>query len=118
MNERQPLCRDRWQPGWRKELPAPLQDGAIAHVYGAESQLVEIEHYQFTGEYCGREPLVNTRTETADGALICRQIAHRVSDTALDLHVVDAQGTLRLIIHHSDIDQGEPFTINEEWIDP
>ena len=31
MNERQPLCRDRWQPGWRKELPAPLQDGAIAH---------------------------------------------------------------------------------------
>jgi hypothetical protein len=118
MNERQPLCRDRWQPGWRKELRSPLQDGAIAHVYDAEGQLVEIEHYQFTGEYCGREPLVNTRTETADGALICRQIAHRVSDTALDLHVVDAQGTLRLIIHHSDIHQGEPFTINEEWISP
>ena len=92
MNERQPLCRDRWQPGWRKELRSPLQDGAIAHVYDAEGQLVEIEHYQFTGEYCGREPLVNTRTETADGASICRQIAHRVSDTALDLHVVDAQG--------------------------
>ena len=118
MNERQPICRDRWQPGWRKELRSPLQDGAIAHVYGAEGQFVEIEHYQFTGEYCGREPLVNTRTETADGALICRQIAHRVSDTALDFHVVDAQGTLRLIILHSDIDQGEPFTIIEEWMDP
>ena len=30
---------------------------------------------------------------------------------------IDAEGTLRLIIHHSDIDRGEPFTIWEEWID-
>ena len=42
----------------------------------------------------------------------------RTADTALDLHVIDAEGTLRLIIHHSDIDRGEPFTIREEWIDP
>ncbi len=118
MNKHQPFGRDRWLPGWRKQLQSPLEDGAIAHIYDAEDQLVEIEYYQFTGEYCGREPLVNTRIETADGALICRQIAHRISDTALDLHVVDAQGTLRLIIHHSDIDQGEPFTIREEWITP
>ncbi len=118
MGKRMPMCRDRWQPGWHKEMQEELKDGAIAHVYDADGNLVEIERYEFTGEFCGAEPLVNTRTETAGGQLICRQIAHRVSDTALDLHVIDAEGTLRLIIHHSDIDRGEPFTIREEWIDP
>ena len=102
----------------RKGNAGELKDGAIAHVYDADGNLVEIERYEFTGEFCGAEPLVNTRTETANGQLICRQVAHRVSDTALDLHVIDAEGTLRLIIHHSDIDRGEPCTIREEWIDP
>lgn len=117
MSERVPMCRDRWQSGWYKKMQEELKDGAVAHVYDADDNLVEIERYEFTGEFCGAEPLVSTHTETAQGQLICRQVAHRVSDTALDLHVIDAEGTLRLIIHHSDIDRCEPFTIREEWID-
>ena len=93
-------------------------DGAIAHIYDGNNELVEIEYYEFTDEYCGKEPLVNTRTETADGRLLMRQIAHRISDTEQDLHVIDAAGELRLIIHHSDMDRGEPYTIREEWITP
>ena len=67
MNERQPIYRDRWQLGWRKELPAPLQDGAIAHVYGAESQLVEIDPDDGTsGPLC---MVFSNSYETDDGFL-------------------------------------------------
>jgi hypothetical protein len=38
-----------------------------------------------------------------------------VSDTAYDIHVKDAAGKLKGVIHHSDVDRGEPFTISEEW---
>ena len=105
---------DRWQPGWRKERSA---DGTFAHVYNAEGVLVEVEQYEPTGEYCGKEPLVNVQIETPEGELIGRHVTRRLSDDAYDIHVTDAAGTLRLILHHSDVQRGEPFTIREEWID-
>ena len=118
MSGKAPLYAGRWEKAWRKEVQGAWADGAIAHIYDGNNELVEIEYYEFTGEYCGKEPLVNTRTETADGRLLIRQIAHRISDTEQDLHVMDAAGELRLIIHHSDMDRGEPYTIREEWITP
>ena len=105
---------DRWQPGWRKERSP---DGTSANIYDADGLLVEVEHYEPTGEYCGQEPLVNARIETPEGELIVRHATHRVSDDAYDIHVIDAAGNLRVVLHHSDIHRGEPFTIREEWID-
>ena len=40
-----------------------------------------------------------------------------MSAAAYDIHVIDAAGSLRVILPHSDIRRGEPFTIREEWID-
>ena len=75
---------DRWQPGWRKERSS---DGTFANIYDADGLLVEIEHYDLTGEYCGQVPLVNVRIETPEGELIVRHVTHRVSDDAYDIHV-------------------------------
>ena len=51
----------------------------------------------------------------ADGRLIMVHEKRVVSDTAYDIHVKDAAGKLKGVIHHSDVDRGEPFTISEEW---
>ncbi|MEW6754613.1 MAG: hypothetical protein AB1505_27065 [Candidatus Latescibacterota bacterium] len=114
MTMRRPMGRDRWQRGWRKQRAL---DGASATVCDAEGRIVEVEHYETTGECCGREPLVRVRIETPTGELIAREVPRRVSDTAYDVHVVDAQGTLRLILHHLDVGRGEPFALGEEWVD-
>ena len=111
---RSPIGPDRWQPGWHKKRSA---DGTSAKVYDADGLLVEVEQYEPTGEYCGKEPLVNVRIETPDGELIARHAARRISDDAYDIHVTDAAGNLRVVLHHSDIGRGEPFTIQEEWMD-
>jgi RNA polymerase sigma factor (sigma-70 family) len=105
---------DRWQPGWRKERSA---DCASANVYNAEGVLVEVERYAPTGESCGKEPLINVQIETPEGELIVQHVAHRISDDAYDIHVTDAAANLRVILHHSDVSRGEPFTITEEWMD-
>jgi RNA polymerase sigma factor (sigma-70 family) len=104
----------RWQPGWEKERSA---DGTFANVYNADGLLVEIEQYESAGEYCGKEPLVNVRTVTPDGELIVQHVAHRISDDAYDIHVTDSAGRLHVVLHHSDVSRGEPFTIKEEWMD-
>ena len=114
MGKRKALGQNRWLPGWHKLL---ADDGASANIYDGEDRLVEVEYYEFTGEHCGSEPLVNVRIETADGKLVGRHVSHRISATECDIHVIDAEGKLQLILHHSDIDRGEPVTIREERID-
>ena len=104
----------RWQRGWRKEHSP---DGTFANVYDADGRLVEIEHYEPNGEYCGKRPLVNVRIETPEGDLIMRHVSHRVSDDAYDIHVTEPSGRLRVVLHHSDVNRDGPNTIKEEWID-
>jgi hypothetical protein len=111
---RTPMGTDRWQPGWRKERS---DDGTFSNIFDANDRLVEVEHYHPTGESCGRVDLVNVRIETPDGELIGQHLSHPISSSSYDIHVTDAEGTLRLILHHSDVDRGEPYTIREEWID-
>ena len=104
----------RWQQGWRKEHSP---DDTFANVYDADGRLVEIEHYEPTGEYCGKKSLVNTRIETPEGELIVRHVTHRISDDAYDIHVMDAAGNLRVVLHHSDVNRDGPNTIKEDWVD-
>lgn len=103
-----------WQPDWHKVL---AEDGLTARVLNGQGEVMEVEYYEFTGEECSGDPLVNVRVESAAGDLIARHVCHRISDTACDIHVLDAEGTLRVILHHSDIDKGEPVTIREEWLE-
>ena len=112
---RTPVGADRWQPGWRKERS---DDGTHSNVFDADDRLVEVERYHPTGESCGQVDLVNVRIETPDGELIGQHLSHPTSATSYDIHILDAEGTLRLILHHTDVDRGEPYTIREEWIDP
>ena len=111
------LYKGRWGKGWRKEHNGGLADGSTAHVFDEQNQLREVITYEATGDHCGEIPLYHSRVETADGTLLLRHIAHRVSDTEQDIHVLDAEDKLRLIIHHSEMDKGEPYTICEEWME-
>ncbi len=104
----------RWQQGWRKEHSP---DDTFANVYDADGRLLEIEHYEPTGEFCGKRPLVNTRIETPEGELLVRHVTQRISDDAYDIHVMDTAGNLRVILHHSDVNRDGPNTIKENWVD-
>lgn len=90
-------------------------DGTYAYLYDQDGIIVEAEYYEPTGEYCGDLPLVAVRVENAAGDLIARHEPRRISDDAYDIYVTDAEGTLRVILHHSDVSRGEPYTIREEW---
>lgn len=105
---------ERWQRDWHKVL---AEDGRTAQILDGQGQVVEVEYYEFTGEECSGGPLVNVRVESAAGELVARHECHRISDTACDIHVFDAAGTLRVILHHSDIDKGEPVNIREQWLE-
>ena len=106
--------RKRKSASRRKEL---ADDGCSAKIYDADNELVLIEYYEPTGVFPWGESLVDCRIETPSGELWRRHVTHRISDTACDIHVTDADGTLLVILHHSDIDKGEPCTIREEWFD-
>lgn len=103
----------RWLPGWHKESAA---NGQSARVIDGTGQLVEMEYYEPSGDSCGDVALYNVRIETPDGELILRHITHRLSDDAYDIHVTEPDGRVRVILHHSNVSGGEPFTIHEEWM--
>ena len=50
MSKQEPLYEGRWGNGWHKEMQGKLHDGAIAHIYEGDDQLVEIEYFEFSGE--------------------------------------------------------------------
>jgi hypothetical protein len=104
-----------WGKGWSKKRSA---DNRSADVFDADGTLVRREYYEDTGEFVAGVALVNVKVVGAEGELICRHTDRPVSDTAYDIQVTDASGKLRGIIHHRDVDRGEPFTISEEWFAP
>jgi len=106
---------ERYEPDWHKVL---AEDGRSARIVNGQGEVQEVEYYEPTGEECSGYPLVDVRIETPDGRLIARHASRRISDTACDIYVTDGEGRLRVILHHSDIDKGEPVTIREEWIEP
>ena len=60
---------ERWQPDWHKVLS---EDGSTARILDGQGQVMEVEYYEFTGEECSGDPLVNVRVESAGGELIAR----------------------------------------------
>tara|TARA_B100000315_G_scaffold176933_1_gene165474 strand:- start:352 stop:702 length:351 start_codon:yes stop_codon:yes gene_type:complete len=91
------------------------RNGSFAYIYDEDGSLFEAEYYEPTGEYCNKLPLVNVRVENAEGDLIAKHETRRISDDAYDIHVTDRAGNLQVILHHSDVSKGEPYTIREEW---
>ena len=101
-----------FDPTWQRDQ---TEDGSSRIFRDGDSCVVRHETYEPTGEFCGDVPLLLARIYNADGRLIMVHEKRVVSDTAYDIHVKDAAGKLKGVIHHSDVDRGEPFTISEEW---
>ena len=51
------------------------------------------------------------------GRLIAQHRPKQVSESAWDIHVFDALGKRRVVLHHTDIGESEPCTIDEEWME-
>ncbi len=51
------------------------------------------------------------------GRLVWQHRPQRVSESAWDIHVFDALGKPRVVLHHTDCDGPEPDTIVEEWLE-
>ncbi len=90
-------------------------DGLSRVIRDADGRVVKHEAYEPTGESCSGSALMNGRIYSGDGRLLSVHEETRVSETASEIRVTDAAGKLRVILHHSDIDGGDPVTIREEW---
>ena len=85
-------------------------------MFAPQNNLAEVHRYTPTGVYCGDVELLDVHMETPDGELIRRHETRRISDTAYDIHVTDADGKLEVVLHHSNVGLGEPHIIQEEWV--
>lgn len=112
---------------WQKQIDLENQskglrkvrgsNGLFAYLYNSDDQIVEAEYYEPTGEFCGDLELVDVRIENAEGEVIAKHKTQRVSEDAYIINVLDHTGKLVVVLHHSDISRGEPFTIREEWVE-
>lgn len=97
---------------WHREESA---DGLSRVFRNADGRVVNHEAYELTGESCSSAPLMDGRVYKGDGRLLAVHDETRASETSCDIRVTDAAGKLRVVLHHSDIDRGEPVTIHEDW---
>lgn len=109
--------RERWRGerrfGWRKVMGA---NGKFANIYDSDGRLCEVEYYDPSGEFCGEVALTNVRIENEDGDIVACHKVKRISDDSYDIYVTDGVGNLHVILHHSKVSCGEPFSIQEEWV--
>jgi len=101
-----------YDPIWHREESA---DGLSRVFRDADGRVVKHEVYEPSGESCSGEPLMNGRIYNGDGRLLAAHEPSRVNETSCDIRVTDAAGKLRVVLHHSDMDRGEPVTIHEDW---
>ncbi len=101
-----------FDPTWHREESV---DGLSRVFRDAKGRVVRHEAYEPTGESCSSIPLMRGRIYSGDGRLLAVHEPSRLSETACDIRVTDAAGKLRVVLHHSDIDRGEPVTIHEDW---
>lgn len=73
------------------------------------------ETYSFLSSPEEPLPLVKAEVYNADGRLLEIHTPQRVGPTAEDIHVTDVLGKLKVILHHDQLDKGEPVRIQEEW---
>ena len=97
---------------WQKER---YEDGRRAAIRDEHGAVVRYETYAPLPEKVGAQTLVETCVYNAEGRLIMTMTERSVSPAAYDVEVTDCLGKPMGVIHHRDIDKGEPFTIDEDW---
>lgn len=102
-----------WDPGWQKERSA---DGTRATVRDPDGRVERHEEYTLLAQTCAGANLVRSALFNREGRLLAVQDPRRLSDTAYDIQVSDASGKLKCVIHHSEVDKGEPYAIVEDWV--
>ena len=102
-----------WGEGWRKEWADDGLSGCLVDRDGRVMRTMRCTPHE---ETVAGTPLVTVNIEGADGRRLATHEPHRISDTAVDIHMLDAAGRLRGILHHTEMDRA-PHTIREEWFD-
>jgi len=74
------------------------------------------EEYAWPDGNYAADAYPEVRVHNAHGRLVWQHRPRRVSETAWDIHVLDALGKPRLVLHHTDVGVSQPCTIREEWV--
>jgi len=78
-----------------------------------DGRVVAYERYFILSK---RQPItVRCEVYNADGRLLEIHTPKSVSETAQDIVVTDCLGKLEVILHHAEMDKGEPCSISEDW---
>ena len=75
------------------------------------------EEYGWPGGVYAESEYPDVRIYNEHGRLVWQHRPRRLSDTAWDIHVLDALGKTRVVLHHTDVGDSEPCTIREEWVE-
>ena len=73
------------------------------------------EEYEWPDGVYREDTYPHVRVYNEHGRLIAQHRPQRISASAWDIHVLDALGKLRVVLHHTHVDGSAPCTITEEW---
>jgi hypothetical protein len=73
------------------------------------------EQYEWPDGVYSENAYPKVKVFNEHGRLTAEHHPQRVSETAWDIHVFDALGKLRVVLHHTNVGQTEPCTIREEY---
>jgi len=83
----------------------------------ADGAVLSYEEYTWPGDVYSDDAYPEVAVYNAHGRLVWQHRPRRLSATAWDIHVLDALGKPRRILHHTDVGPTEPCTIREEWVE-
>ena len=125
------LHADRSSVGELKVSRARTQDGKLArgttyevsddHTHkvrrSQDGAVRSYEEYAWSDGAYSEDVYPEVRIFNEHGRLVWQHRPQRVSESAEDIHVFDALGKPRVVLHHTDISGLEPCTIVEEWLE-
>ena len=110
------LCHDPSDIEFKEEKFESLVNNTFKIRKRKDGSVAIYEKYTFLNEERGDNALVLAEIYNSQGRLIETHEDKRISDTAVDVYVRDVLGKLKVIIHHTETDKGEPYKIREEYI--
>ena len=75
------------------------------------------DEYQWPDGVYSDDAYPQVKVFNEHGRLIAQHRPERIAESAWDIHVFDALGKRRVVLHHTDVNGTEPCTIREEWME-
>jgi len=104
--------------GERKSTTCETSGDCLHRVRRNEDGAVSsYEEYEWPGGSYSDDVYPKVKVFNEHGRLVARHRPEQISDSAWDIHVLDALGKPRMVLHHTNVGVSDSCTIREEWVE-